>query len=220
MEETGIFKTKDGSHSILSKKFGVTYHSKHGAIQETQHVFIDYGLKSKMDTQKQISILEIGFGTGLNAFMTLLEIENLAIEVDYHTFEAYPISIETAKKLNYAALLNTNPDLFLELHQVDNNHKIEITPNFYLTKYYKYFDEINFKNKFDIIYFDAYGPGQQPELWEKPLLSKMYDALKHDGLLTTYCAQGAFKRNLKAVGFTVKPKPGPPGKREMTTAFK
>ena len=220
MKDSGIFKTGDGSHSILSEKFGVTYHSKHGAIQETQHVFIKHGLKSKLETSDSISILEIGFGTGLNALMTLLEIENHSVHINYHTYEAFPISIETARQLNYSNLLGTGSDLFLKMHEIDFEKEHHISKNFSFTKYKKSFETIHFKNQFDIIYFDAYGPGQQPELWGKPLLQKMYAALKNDGILTTYCAQGAFKRNLKAVGFNVQAVPGPPGKREMTIGQK
>lgn len=220
MNDSKIFLTEDGSHSILSDKFGVTYHSKHGAIQETQHVFIDYGLKSKLQTLDNISILEIGFGTGLNALMTLLEIKNKNNTVDFHTYEAYPISINTAKSLNYPNLLHVDSDLFLKLHQVSEGNSHKITLNFSLTKYFEDFHNIDFLEKFDIIYFDAYGPGQQPELWDQPILKKMFAALKTDGILTTYCAQGAFKRNLKAIGFTVEAVTGPPGKREMTIAKK
>ncbi len=220
MKNSGIFETGDGSHSILSEKFGVTYHSKHGAIQETQHVFIKHGLKSKLGTSHSISILEIGFGTGLNALMTLLEIKDLSIQVDYHTYEAYPISMETAKQLNYPKLLGIDSKKFLIMHEIDFEKEHLISNNFHFTKYKKSFDTIGFVNQFDIIYFDAYGPGQQPELWDKPLMEKMFLALKKDGILTTYCAQGAFKRNLKAVGFTVQTVPGPPGKREMTIGKK
>lgn len=217
-----IILTSDGSHSILSEQFGVTYHSIHGAIQETQHVFIDAGLDHKLQEQEDnISILEIGWGTGLNSYMTFLEAEKRNIKIDYTTIEAYPISIEQAQGLNYPeSLEQENDTLFLLQHQLEWEQKHPISKNIQFTKHQMLFQKIDFKNKFDIIYFDAFAPTAQAELWEPEFLQQMYDSLKDKGILVTYCAKGSFKRALKAVGFKVESIPGPPRKREMTRGIK
>lgn len=216
-----VITTKDGSHSILSEQFGVTYHSIHGAIQETQHVFLNAGLHHKSSLQNDISILEIGFGTGLNAYMTLLEIQDTHLNINYTTTEAYPITIEQAETLNYPEELNQKGvDTFLKLHQIGWEKEIHISPNFRFTKHKMLFENINFKNEFDIIYFDAFAPNAQSIFWEEPFLTQMHDSLKEKGILVTYCAKGSFKRALKAVGFQVEAIPGPPRKREMTRATK
>ena len=215
-----IFITEDGSHSMFSQEHGVSYHSRHGAIQESQHVFIDAGFHFKSSANNSLSILEIGFGTGLNAFMTLLEAEKSDHKIQYTAIEAFPISIEEATTLNYAAALQQDTSKFLKLHQSTWEETISLNDNFSFIKNKKRFEELDFQNQFDIIYFDAFAPNAQPELWEKTLLQKMYDVLKPNGVLTTYCAKGVVKRTLKAVGFTIEAIPGPPGKREMTRAIK
>ena len=215
-----IFITADGSHSMFSQEHGVSYHSKHGAIQETQHVFIDAAYHFKLPHQQQFSILEIGFGTGLNAFMTWLESEKTNHQIQYTAVEAFPISMEEAKKLNYYNSLQQDFSKFLKLHESPWEEAIPLSDNFLFTKNKKRFEELEFKNEFDIIYFDAFAPNAQPELWDEKILQKMYDALKTNGVLTTYCAKGVVKRTLKAIGFKVEAIPGPPGKREMTRAIK
>ncbi len=213
--------TKDGTHTLLSGHFGEHYHSIFGALQESQHVFIDAGLNEKVKKQKDISILELGFGTGLNAFLTLLEARNQSLSVFYTGIEKYPIDLETAQTLNYANHLEAAPsELFLELHQCDWEKRILITPNFDFLKLKKDFLEITDRQRYDLVYFDAFAPNAQPELWETLLLQKMYDALNDSGILVTYCAKGVVKRRLKSVGFSVEAIPGPPGKREMTRATK
>lgn len=218
-----IIETQDGSHSIFSEQFGVSYHSKYGAVQETQHVFIHAALRDKMQKQQNIAILDIGFGTGLNALMSYLEIKNSSINVNYAAIEAYPISIEQAMKLNFKDVLNLNKKdhhFFQQMHQMDWDIPITLAPKFTFTKHLKRFEDIDFIHQFDIIYFDAFAPNAQPELWEAPLLQSMYKALKQGGILTTYCAKGVFKRTLKSVGFSIEAIPGPPGKREMTRGIK
>lgn len=216
-----IITTSDGSHSILSEKFGVAYHSIHGAIQETQHVFIDAGLDYQASKKDELSILEIGWGTGLNSYMTLLEADKKKLPIQYTTIEAYPISIEQAQTLNYAEnLQQENQKSFLQLHESDWEEKHLISPYFNFIKYFMLFEKIDFINQFDIIYFDAFAPNAQAEFWEVDFLSKMYQSLRQDGILVTYCAKGSFKRALKAVGFTVESIPGPPRKREMVRAIK
>jgi tRNA U34 5-methylaminomethyl-2-thiouridine-forming methyltransferase MnmC len=217
-----LFETQDGSHSLFSEKYGVSYHSKYGAIQETQHVFINAGLRLKAIEQKDISILEIGFGTGLNAYMTIFESEKRGLTIDYVGVEAYPVSKEITRQLNYAAQVNEPESqlIFNKIHEIDWDVPHSINAHFRLTKVNKKFEDLDFDAQFDLIYFDAFAPTSQPELWEVPLLTSMFNALKSGGVLVTYCAKGQFKRNLKAVGFTVEAIPGPPGKREMTRAFK
>jgi len=217
-----LFQTQDGSHSIFSEQFGVSYHSKYGAIQETQHVFIDAALRYKALLQKEISILDIGFGTGLNAYMTLLEAIDKGLSIDYTSYEAFPISLSQAQLLNYPTLLSV-PHLaepFLTLHKSAWNEVIAIHQNFRFQKCLQNFETINAQAAYDIIYFDAFAPNAQPELWEAPLLTQMYAALKQGGVLVTYCAKGVVKRTLKAVGFQIEALKGPPGKREMTRAIK
>lgn len=217
-----LFETQDGSHSLLSEQYGVSYHSKYGAIQETQHVFIDAALHFKAQYQQEIHILDIGFGTGLNAYMTLLEAAKQNLTIHYTAIEAYPISEEQAKLLNYSTVLQSpaTQTTFLQMHSDAWSTKMELTEQFILTKYQKKFEALDFVGQFDIIYFDAFAPNAQPELWEATMLGNMYQALKKDGVLTTYCAKGVVKRTLKAVGFEIEALKGPPGKREMTRAVK
>ena len=222
MTKDGIFETQDGSHSIFSQKYGVSYHSKYGAIQETQHVFIDAGLYFKAQQVKSIDLLEIGFGTGLNAFMTLLEASKKQLQIHYQTVEAFPISFEQAQQLNFSDQLNAASfqEQFLTMHRIDWGIWQSLSEQFNFKKIHSNFEELDFENSFDLIYFDAFSPSAQEELWEIPLLTKMYKALKKDGVWVSYCAKGSVKRNLKAIGFEVEALKGPPGKREMTRCIK
>lgn len=217
-----IFETQDGSHSLFSEQHGVSYHSKYGAIQESQHVFIESGLYYKMTGSKSLSVLEIGLGTGLNAFMTLLEAEKHQIQIDYTSAEAYPVSREEALQLNYPDLLDSKSwaAQFLNIHECEWGNSHLLSPHFAFTKLLSRFEALDFSENFDVIYFDAFAPTAQPELWEPPVMEIMYRALKPSGVMTTYCAKGAVKRTLKAIGFEIEALPGPPGKREMTRAVK
>ena len=217
-----IIETADGSHSIFSEQFGVSYHSKYGAVQETQHVFINAGLRLKAIVQKDISIIDIGFGTGLNALMTCLEAQKRNLNIQYTAIEAFPISLETAQSLNYAEILPEVEvqDIFNKIHEANWGETVAITDNFTITKLKKEFQELDFQDEFDLVYFDAFAPSSQPELWETPVMTIMYNALRSEGVLTTYCAKGDVKRTMKAIGFKVERLPGPPGKREMTRAMK
>jgi tRNA U34 5-methylaminomethyl-2-thiouridine-forming methyltransferase MnmC len=222
MKELEIFNTQDGSHSVFSPTFGVSYHSKYGAIQESQHVFIAAGLLEKASTQKDISILEIGWGTGLNALMTLVEAERRQLTIHYTGVENYPLSLEEASALNYPEELEVSEkrEVFEEMHRMPWGEPQTLSPNFSFTKLRQKFQDLTIKDSFDVIYFDAFSPSAQPELWETAVLGIMYDALKTDGILVTYCAKGAVKRALKSLGFSIEALPGPPGKREMTRAKK
>jgi tRNA U34 5-methylaminomethyl-2-thiouridine-forming methyltransferase MnmC len=218
--------TKEGSHTILSTQFDATYHSHHGAIQETRTVFIEAGFLHLVEVgYKRIDLLEIGFGTGLNAFMTLLQAKETRTAVNYVSYEAYPIGEELAAQLNYPSLLAAESDenSFQQMHQHPDKpiqFKMDKETIFDFLLKVELFENIDYHENFDLIYFDAFAPSTQAYLWEVPFLEKMYKALRPDGVLVTYCAQGAFKRALKAVGFQVKGLPGPIGKREITFAKK
>lgn len=222
MKKDEIFITQDGSHSILSGLYGVSYHSKYGAIQESRHVFIEAGLYFKALQQKDLAVLELGFGTGLNALLTFQEAERHDWTVFYEAVEAYPLEPEQAIQLNYPDLLDANKlqPIFKAFHQSSWNIAHSLSPHFTFKKVQEKFQAINYQEQFDLIYFDAFAPGAQPELWESPLISKFYQALRADGVLVTYCAKGSVKRTFKEVGFQVEAIPGPPGKREMTRCMK
>lgn len=218
--ERKIIKTLDGSTTIQIVDWNECYHSKMGAIQEAVHVFIKNGLY--LLDKKNVSILEIGFGTGLNAFITFLEAQKNDYVIEYSGVEAYPISAEELQLMNYVEELNADyyKDIFDLMHQSIWEERQEITPNFALTKYKMLFEDIKFTNRFDIIYFDAFGFQVQPELWSEAIFNQMFAALKSSGVLVTYAARGVVKRNMIQAGFTVKKVPGPPGKREMMIGFK
>ncbi|MEW5675710.1 tRNA (5-methylaminomethyl-2-thiouridine)(34)-methyltransferase MnmD [Flavobacterium enshiense] len=215
-----IIQTADGSSSLLMEEWGETYHSKHGAIQEAKHVFLQNGLS--LFKEQSVAVLEIGFGTGLNAFITFLEAENLKRQIDYTGVEAFPILKEEAEKLNYVLQLNANQydKEFSLLHTSEWGVKTVVSEYFSLTKKQQYFNEIDDKNRFNLIYFDAFGFQYQPELWSVEIFRIMYEALKEDGVLVTYACRGIIKRAMAEAGFTVEKLPGPPGKREMLRAFK
>ena len=227
-----IITTSDGSKTIQIEDWNEQYHSIHGAIQEANHVFLKHGLLfyyhcHSVHTLREysgsdlINILEIGFGTGLNAFLTLLEAEKLKQHINYVGVEAYPVSEEEIKQLNYVELISkTHKDEFENMHHVSWEANHHITPNFQLEKQEKFFKDIDAKSEFDIIYFDAFGARVQPELWTEDIFEIMFEALKDNGILVTYSAKGSVRRAIQAIGFTVERLPGPPGKREMLRAAK
>ena len=222
MEAPGIFETADGSHSIFSATYGVSYHSRYGAVQESQHVFIDAALRYKAVRRKSLDILEIGFGSGLNAFMTLLEAKRRHLLLRYTAIEAYPITLAEAERLNFHEALGV-PDAraeFLALHRLPWGQPQALDETFVFCKLLQRIEDSAFEAAFDIIYFDAFAPNAQPELWEAPVMARMFEALRPEGVLVTYCAKGAVKRTLRQVGFEVESLPGPPRKREMTRALK
>ena len=216
-----VFITADGSTSIHLPELNEQYHSKNGAIQEAYHVFIKQGLDEFVD-ESEVAILEIGLGTGLNCFITFLESVKRKLIVDYYGVEAYPISVNESEKMNFVAQLNKEnvATIFSKIHIANWEEKIIIQSNFTLTKQQKLFKDIKDKNKFNLIYFDAFGAAVQPELWTEAIFKKMYDALQENGILVTYSAKGSVRRAMQAVGFTVERLPGPIGKREMLRAKK
>ena len=215
-----IIITSDGSTTIQLPDWNEQYHSKHGAIQEAYHVFLDTGF-FKIDLQ-EIAILEIGFGTGLNAFITFLEAKKLQKKVNYVGVEAYPISMEEFQKLNYVSELKALEfqSVFDEMHRISWEKEHSISKDFQLLKRKQFFQNIQDTAAFDLIYFDAFGAQNQPELWTEAIFLKMYKAMKKEGVLVTYSAKGSVRRAMQAVGFMVERLPGPPGKREMLRATK
>ena len=215
-----VIITADGSSTIHLPDWDEQYHSKHGAIQEANHVFIKSGLSLFSDNE--IDILEIGFGTGLNTVITFLEAPKLNLIINYVGVDAYPVTDEEINKLNYVTELDikNNNTVFDTIHKQEWELKNEISPSFSLLKRKQFFNEINDEERFNLIYFDAFGAKVQPELWTEDIFKIMYKALKKEGVLVTYCAKGSVRRAMQAVGFTVERLPGPPGKREMLRATK
>lgn len=216
-----ILITSDGSTTIDLPEWNEQYHSKHGAIQEAYHVFIDKGL-GQFNSQSRISVLEIGFGTGLNAFITYLEAKKRILKIDYVGVEAYPVLQEEILQLNYVAELKAKNEqaIFDKIHSLSWDKKYELSNYFSLIKRKQFFDEIEDEDTYNLIYFDAFGARVQPELWTVEIFKKMYNALKQKGILVTYSAKGSVRRAMQEVGFVVERLPGPPGKREMLRAIK
>jgi len=217
MFERRIVSTEDGSSSIYVEGLNEHYHSTHGAVQESMHVFIKYGLE--LCEKKSISILEIGFGTGLNALLTAILAKEKNLNVQFHTLEKYPLQSQEYLLLNYGEEFKEE-NLFLNIHKCEWECDIEISREFTFKKINVDLEFWNPSNKYDVIYFDAFAPDKQPNLWTETIFKKLYDCLNEVGILSTYCAKGQVKRNLKAAGFVVEPKPGPIGKREITVAIK
>lgn len=276
--------TEDGSHTLYVPELNEHYHSTHGAMQESTHIFIREGMihrlqlqpsgqpkqqlqpklqhgpegqqqlspEESLQTTHEINLLEIGFGTGLNALLTLLEAKKKGINVFYQSLERYPISVEAAQKLNYPAMLNqvekaeeeksnasiqskqknyvevelgnnTLQELFLRLHTSPWEKAVAITPGFTLLK-----QQIDFSRPatfvpergFDLIYYDAFAPEKQPEMWTQEIFNHLYSLSNQGAILTTYCAKGVVRRMLQSAGFRVERLPGPPGKREILRATK
>ena len=222
-----IITTADGSKTIQIEDWNEQYHSIHGAINEANHVFIKHGLLffcSEFFTKSQhneIDILEIGFGTGLNAFLTLIEAEKLETQINYAGIEAYPVEQDEIEQLNYIESISPQHQLqFNALHLSTWEEQHTISSCFKLKKEQKYFKDISAKSVCDIIYFDAFGARVQPELWTEAIFKLMYEALKGNSVLVTYSAKGSVRRAMQSVGFEVERLQGPPGKRHMLRAIK
>lgn len=211
--------TSDGSHTLYMPDMDEHYHSVNGAIQESEHVFIEAGLHRL--SKKEIRVLEIGFGTGLNAFLTLLDSMQTDVNITYYSMELYPLDIALVQNLNYGKVLCTGEeDMFMALHEAPWNQSASITPNFTLHKMKGDCNQAELPNEIDLVYFDAFAPDKQPEMWNQELFNKLYFRMNARGILTTYCAKGAVRRTMKEPGFSVERIPGPPGKREMLRATK
>jgi len=213
-------QTADGSYTLYVPELDEHYHSVKGALTESQHIFIDMGLKHSPVHCPHI--LEIGLGTGLNCFLTFLHAEEEKRPVHYTGIERYPLDAETISKLDYPAIIGKGHESdYLAIHQAPWEKDTLLSSWFTLHKIEGDFTRHDFGKGYDIIYFDAFAPEKQPEMWEQPLFDKLYDALNEGGILTTYCAKGVVRRMLQAAGFKVERLPGPPGgKREILRATK
>lgn len=218
-----LIETADGSHTIKNEELNETYHSIHGAIQESNHVFIKNGLHYYIEQMqpKAISILEVGFGTGLNALLTCLDPKTSGIAITYDAVEAFPLPIDVTEQLNYPSCLG-KPEaqtLMNRMHETPWNKKSRLTRDFILHKINSELQSLAMEDEsYDIVYFDAFAPSKQPELWKLEVLSPVIWAIKEGGILVTYCARGQFKRDLKSLNMDVKSLSGPPGKLEMVRA--
>lgn len=215
-----IITTADGSKTIQIVEWKEQYHSMHGAIQEAMHIYITAGLLSIKN--ESISILEMGFGTGLNCFLTFEQALKNKLTINYTGIEAYPVTAIEHKALGYITVIDDTIANYLTTIETCNwNETVTIHPSFILRKVHTSFETWQVPaNTYDLIYFDAFSPNIQPELWTTLMFIKMFTILKTDGVLVTYCAKGQVKRNLKEAGFTVESLPGPIGKREITRAIK
>lgn len=208
--------TEDGSQTIYLPEMDEHYHSTHGAINESLHIYIEQGLFQTK--QKEISILEIGFGTGLNAFLTYCFGCQRGMSIKYCSLEKYPLNKQEYTLLNYPdKIFPEQADVFHRLHTADWNTEVVISENFKLEKLEAdllsfQFDELP---RFDLVYYDAFAPGKQPEMWSDAILHKVAHAVKPDGILVTYCAKGTVRRSLSDAGFTMERIPGPTGKKEI-----
>lgn len=220
--------THDGSKTLYRPDINETYHSIHGAVQESLHVFIKMGLIAQFTQQENIfnqrpmNILEVGFGTGLNAWLTFFE-KPKSIKINYSSIEKFPINEKIIQKLNYAEISDypNGKSIFESLHKAKWNKQLEISSAYNLHKIHGDVDELNLPdNHFDVVFFDAFAPNKQPELWELAVFEKMFKTMLNGGVLVTYCAKGEVRRTLIKAGFQVDKLPGPPGKREMLKATK
>lgn len=209
-----IVTTEDGSNTLYVPGLNEHYHSVHGAIQESLHVFIRAGIHHY--GRKDIRVLEAGFGTGLNAFLALLDAREQGGMTEFHSFEKYPLTADETAGLNYTSFFKEeDAELFTRLHEAPWEKDVEITPYFTLHKHEEDFANVNFTEEFDIVFYDAFAPEVQPRLWEEEVLARFYNSLKKDGVFVTYCVKGVVKQALRGMGMKLERLPGPPGKREM-----
>ena len=222
--QRSLIVTSDGSHSISIPELNVTYHSIHGAVQESLHVFIKAGLIKILEQpslQDNLKIFEVGFGTGLNALLTLIAVEEIDAFINYEAIEPFPLPGEFVKSLNYCTILE-RLDLqsaFENMHDCDDT-EIAIAKNFVFKKSTTALKNFRAREKKNLIYFDAFDPKAQPELWVKEIFEKMFSILEPEGILVTYSSKGVVRRAMQDAGFTVEKIPGPQGKREIIRARK
>jgi tRNA U34 5-methylaminomethyl-2-thiouridine-forming methyltransferase MnmC len=201
-------------------ELNVSYHSKHGAIQESKHIFIEAGLKQVLRDKNEIRVLEMGFGTGLNALLTFIETENKGGNIYYETVELFPIPVFAASNLNYTEVLNRHDldAVFMLLHECPWSQSCKVSDKFTLLKRNEAIETIILTGKFDLIYFDAFDPVAQPQLWTADVFINLFRAMNPGGLLLTYCSKGVVRRAMQEAGFSVEKIPGPKGKREIVKA--
>ena len=214
-----IILTTDGSDTLFSPQFNEHYHSTYGAINESKHIFIKEGLN--FCQLKSVNIFEVGFGTGLNVFLSFLESEEQNLTVQYTSIEKYPVNTDITKNLNYPELISKkHQNVFDQLHECKWDKEIKLSKNFTFKKILSDFNQYKFTNNFDLVFFDAFAPETQPDLWSAENFIKIYNALNNKGILTTYSSKGLVKNNLREAGFIVKRLKGPKGKRHILRAEK
>jgi tRNA U34 5-methylaminomethyl-2-thiouridine-forming methyltransferase MnmC len=219
-----IIETSDGSRTLYLPELNETYHSRHGAVQESRHVFIDQGYKSH--NAIPLRILELGLGTGLNALLTWMESQLVGRQVEYQSVEAYPCTVTEALSMNYSEFLTSDPkerqqlnQILIDIHQAEGGIWTEISSGFCIRKWLQPAADFPGLKGIDLIYYDAFGARVQPELWELSILEKFTESLSPGGIFVTYSAKGSLRRNLEDLGLRVERLPGPPGKREMIRAI-
>ncbi len=215
-EDVYVVTTRDGSDTLFSKAYQATYHSNHGAVSESKHTYIQNCLSTQMHLTL-IRILEFGFGTGLNAFLAFLFAQKHQKQVDYIGFEAFPLDISIARQLDYPGYLACpeQKDIFIRMHR-----EASFSTDYFQFHRMDHWDIIRLAGPFDCIFFDAFAPGSQPELWEQEMFDHLYKVTSPGGCLVTYCSKGDVRRRMGAAGYLVNRIPGAPGKREMLQAFK
>jgi tRNA U34 5-methylaminomethyl-2-thiouridine-forming methyltransferase MnmC len=218
--ENRIIQTADGSKTIELPEWNESYHSRHGAWQESQHVFIKMGLGHF--PRKAIKVLEMGFGTGLNAIQCLQYAEDAGLSIEYHTLEAYPLEMNEWEAMQYDTLLSEprQKEYYRQMHTAPWNEFTMLGSHFHFVKYQRDIRSFLPDCQPDLVFYDAFGPRVQPELWTAEIFKRLYDLMADRGVLTTYCAKGEVRRHLQKIGFEVERLPGPPGKREMLRATK
>ena len=215
--------TDDGSSTLFVEELNEHYHSTFGAVQESRHIFIEAGFKYQQKSSKQIKILEIGFGTGLNALLSLDESLKLEAQTDYCGIEPHPVKPAFISALNYGKILKSDllSTHFIQLHDASWDRKIKLAPNFIFEKMKNTIENVELpEHYFNLVYFDAFGPDVQPEIWTEKIFKNIYDSMESGGVLLTYSVKGIVKRALKSTGFTIEKLPGPIGKREFLRASK
>lgn len=215
-----LLVTADGSHTAVNQVLDKTYHSIHGAYQESQRVYIELGLEAALEKfpDAVLHVVEMGFGTGLNALLTAREAIRLQRRVVYTAIEAYPLALTDAAQLNFDALLGTH--LLTQLHEAPWEQTVAIHPFFSLHKVEGRIEDFRSAELFHLIYYDAFAPTAQPELWETNIFTQLAQLLLPEGILTTYCSKSSVQRNLRAAGLTVEKHPGPPHKRDILRVIK
>lgn len=216
-----LLYTEDGSHTILNKELNVTYHSIHGAVQESKHIYIESGLNYVLQKYETLNILEVGFGSGLNTLLTYKENLKDKNTWTYQTIEKFPLSRETFALLNYGESETAEiKKVFNQLHTLEWNKVHPISDSFYFTKYLIDVNSYAPENPIHLVYYDAFAPDTTKEMWNKEIFEKLFKAMVPGACLLTFCAKGDIKRLLKTCGFKVEALPGPKGKREITRAIK
>ncbi len=223
MQEIILQITADGSHTLFVPGLNEHYHSTHGALQESELVFIENGLHHIPACIKEINLLEVGFGTGLNALLTVLEAKKQRRKINYVAIEPEPVAEEIIEKLNYAEIIGSTEaaGYFKKIREAGWRYPEFLSDYFIISKIQSQLQDVTLRDEqFHLVFFDAFGPDVQPELWTEQVFAQLYKCLKPDGILVTYSCKGIVKRALKAAGFTIEKLPGPAGKREVLRAMK